>query len=196
VLLAAAAVAQEPATLAAARKSHALELARLSDSCLENKLLNDAGRLLSSALLLVPKDKTLLERQKRLREAWISINRAGERREAYKRFWRSDAYKKACRDLEKREQKVRKQAIQKYLVLAAGVGKNDAGLADAAFRQAFDVDPTSQALASRAGKERMAKLRRQRPGLDALQLGATVVGKPTDLKSLRGKVVLWRSFSL
>jgi len=195
-LFAAAASAQKPATLAAARQNHALELARLSDSCVEKKLLNDAGRLLSSALRLVPKDKSLLQRQKQLREVWISINRADERREVYKSFWKSDAYKTACVDLKRRELKVRNEAIQNYLELARRVEKDDAKLADAAFRLAFDVDPKSRALGSRAGAERMEKLRRQRPGLAALQLGESVVGKPTDLKKLEGKVVLWRSFSL
>lgn len=195
-LLAAAASAQDPETLAAARRSHALELARLSDSCVQEKLLNDAGRLLGSALRLAPNDKSLLQRQKKLREAWISINRAGERRQAYRSFWKSDAYGKACADLKRRELKVCNEAIQNYLELAGRAEKTDAKLAGAALQAAFDVDPTSRAVASRAGTERLQRLRRQRPGLAARQLGATVVGMPTDLEKLKGKVVLWRSFSL
>ncbi len=188
--------AQKPATLAAIRQSHALELARLSDSCVENKLLNDAGRLLGSALRLAPEDDSLLQRREQLRQVWISINQAGEKREAYKSFWQSGAYKNACADLAKRELKVRSEAIQGYLDFAARVGKTDATATDGAFKLAFEVDPASQALASAAGTERMAMFRHRRPGLAALQLGETVVGTPTDLRKLKGKVVLWRSFSL
>ncbi len=195
-LLATAASAQEPAKLASAKQSHVLELARLSDLCTENKLLNDADRLLRAALRVAPGDSGILERQKRLRELWISVNRDREKRETYKSFWTSGAYETACTGLRKREGKVRREIIQNYLKLGGGVESGDKELANAAFRMAFEVDPRSSALASRAGKERVEKLRRQRPGLAALQLGKTVVGKPTSLQKLHGKVVLWRSFSL
>lgn len=163
---------------------------------MEKKLLNDADRLLGSALRLAPKEKVLLERKQRLRDVWISVNRDREKGEVYKGFWKSAAYEKACADLGKRERKIRAGATRRYLEVAGRAGKNDATLADAAFKQAFQVDATSPALTSGAGAERMERLRRERPGLAALQLGKTVVGVPTDLKSLRGKVVLWRSFSL
>ncbi|MHC4514817.1 MAG: hypothetical protein ACYS5W_14075 [Planctomycetota bacterium] len=195
-LLATAASAQGPAKLASAKQSHALELARLSDSCAEKKLLNDADRLLRAALRVVPGDQGILQRQKQLRELWISVNRDREKGEIYKGFWKSKAYEAACTDLRKREGKVRRGIIESYLELARGVKSDDAEVTDAALRMAFDVDPTSSALAARAGAERVEKLRRQRPGLAALQLGETVVGKPANLQHLHGKVVLWRSFSL
>ena len=102
-LLATAASAQGPAELASAKQSHALELAKLSDSCTEKKLLNDAGRLLRTALRLVPGNASILQRQKQLRELWIGVNRDREKEEIYKSFWSSGAYDKARTDLFRRE---------------------------------------------------------------------------------------------
>ncbi len=195
-LLAPVASAQGAAKLASAKQSHALELAELSSWCMEKTLLNDAGRLLGTALRRAPGDSSILKRQKQLRELWVGINRAGEKRESYKSFWSSLAYETARKDLRKRERKIHRDAIEKYLELARRDESDDAELANAAYRVAFEVDPTSRALASRAGVDRMKELRRQRPGLAAMKLGEIVVGMPTDLKHLRGKVVLWRSFSL
>ncbi len=66
------------------------------------------------------------------------------------------------------------------------------------FKMSDSVFPKTVKAASKVGVTERNNLtfHRQRPGLAALQLGETVVGKPTDLQHLHGKVVLWRSFSL
>jgi len=188
--------AQQPSPLEHCVQDHVHQLLELSDWTVEQKLLNDAERLLGTARRLVPGDSNAGERAEQLRELRTGINRDRQLRDAHQRFWKSRDYDAVLADLRRREARLQAKLVGQYLKLAADVKNDDPTIAEAAFRAAFAIAPKSRALRTGAGSERLTTYLRERPGLEALELGETVVGKPTDVADLQGKVVLWRSFSL
>ena len=91
-------------------------------------------------------------------------------------------------------------ALRSAAALAAIVRRTeDPAEVDAVVRLALGHELTGEALTGAVGEERMARLRAEYDkanGIERLELGAVVIGSPVDHDALRGKVVLWRSFSL
>ena len=74
--------AQQPSPLEHCVQDHVHQLLELSDWTVEQKLLNDAERLLGTARRLVPGDSNAGERAEQLRELRTGINRDRQLRDA------------------------------------------------------------------------------------------------------------------
>jgi hypothetical protein len=164
-----------------------------------------AGRMLydaSERLLIRAQDHGIPKGEsdvalKRLREQRIESIR-GSTKEAYERFL-ATAYPAARKAHEKAEERLLNDALGALLRQAqASERSNDADATRRALRAAWELSPGHALFASRRD-EVLTSLReelRARLSLDQLELGDLVAGGPVTLDDLKGKVVLWRSFSL
>lgn len=200
LLLVAALAAQAPQPPADAAApvfaAHARGLLELAGKALDGRLLNDAERLRLVALRCDARVPGADGLEQKIHAALVASG-GGDGREAVKAFWKSAASAKALQQLSESEAALRARCDQDLAAAARQV--DDAAGLDAIVRRALERDLLGDALAGAAGKERTAKLRGEHDrahSIDQLQLGDVVVGSPVDLAALRGKVVLWRSFSL
>ncbi|MAG58638.1 MAG: hypothetical protein CMJ83_20305 [Planctomycetes bacterium] len=180
------------------RAAHAQRLSDLAGQAIGDRLLVDAERLMLTAKKWHPDLADLEAVKKRLYAAYVAVART--EKDAAKAFWSSKAYPKKLDRLHGLESKARSATLGEVATTARRfrAAQDDAAL-DALGRLALELDVSTTRLDRIAGNRRMTGLRQERASrfhLDNLELGGSIVGPKVDLAHLRGKVVLWRNFSL
>lgn len=186
------------ADLGLLRAAHAQRLADLAVQAIGDRLLVDGERLMLTAKEWHKDLAGLKAIQKQLREAYVAVART--EKDAATAFWDSKTYAKKLDRLHDKEDKASKATLAEMAVVAKQyrAAQDDAAL-DAIARLALELEVRTTPFDRIAGNRRMTRLRTERAArfhLDNLELGESIVGPKIDLAQLRGKVVLWRNFSL
>ena len=181
------------------RASLAFGLLRLGTEASARGLYNDAERLLGAAQVWSPSN---LRSQHRLAANTAERRATYEepRKQEYQQFLNSRRYAEERGRILRAEAELKGECFEKFLALARqALGSPDEELASIALTDALALNSEDPRLQRTAGKKRLEKVREERAqesGLARLNLGETILGRPLSVADLRGKVVVWRSFSL
>ncbi len=181
-------------------REHAEGRLELADANIKATLLNDAERLALLADKGGAERKAVDNRLARIRELRMERIKAPARSE-YRAYLASRACEQAIQKLARKEARLRERIITRYIELLRKVRRETASPRDVAriVERALPLDPAHKKLARAAGKKLWAAAERERirtSGIAALELGDPILSPQVTARSLRDKVVVWRSFSL
>jgi hypothetical protein len=195
-------VAQEPILgeapeIRQVRLDHARSLLSLADEAAKRQILNDEERLLLLAAR-ISADVVSKERSDAARARRLGVTSGGNE-DTYRALLKSRAWASDRNVLLAKEARQVATTIAAYVALTRTLAPEQGEIAEAAWAEAYALDPNDRKLAAAAGARRMERLRANHLatlGVGKLELGETLYGATFAQDDLKNKVVLWRSFSL
>jgi outer membrane protein assembly factor BamB len=191
--------AQAPWSVAQIRESYVSELIKLGDHCCRRSLFNDAERLVREAGEFGCDRERVDDRLDAIRKLRIGVMK-GAPEQPYKDFLRSDDYVRFRREIQKSRKKLDERTITRLRAAArSGVKQSQTPAAEQAFELIHGIDPNWRFVGGSAERQlwrAVVRRGREKASISQMKLGEAISNHDLSLEDLKGKVVLWRSFSL